>query len=46
MLSWACAVHKVQGLSLSAAIVSIDLEKQKSFNEGQMYVALSKVTNR
>ena len=46
MLSWACAVHKAQGLSLSAAIVSFDLEKLKSFNEGQMYVDLSKVINR
>ena len=39
VLSWACTVHKVQGLSLTSAVVSFDLEKQKSFNEGQMYVA-------
>ena len=45
MLSWACTVHKVQGLSLTSAVVSFDLEKQKSFNEGQMYVALSRITS-
>ena len=45
VLSWACTVHKVQGLSLTSAVVSSDLEKQRSFNEGQMYVALSKVTS-
>ena len=45
MLPWACTVHKVQGLSLTSAVVSFDLEKQKSFNEGQMYVALSRVTS-
>ena len=43
LLSWACTVHKVQGLSLTSAVVSFDLEEQKSFNEGQMYVALSRV---
>ena len=30
---------------LNSAVVSFDLEKQKSFNEGQMYVALSSVTS-
>ena len=45
MLSWACTVHKVQGLSLTSAVVSFDLEKQRSFYEGQMYVALSRVTS-
>ena len=45
MLSWACTVLKVQGLSLTSAVVSFDLEKQKSFNEGQMYVALSRITS-
>ena len=34
----------MQGLSLQSAVVSFDLENQKSFNEGQMYVALSRVT--
>ena len=44
-LSWACTVHKVQGLTLSKGVVSFDLEKQKSFNQGQMYVAISRITN-
>ena len=44
-LSWACTVHKVQGLSLIEGVVSFDLEKQRSFNQGQMYVALSRVTS-
>ena len=29
MLSWACRVHKVQGLSLNSAVISYDLEKRK-----------------
>ena len=43
-LSWACTVHKVQNLRLMSAVVSFDLENQKLFNEGQVYVALSRVT--
>ena len=35
VLSWTCTVHKLQVLSLTSAVVSFDLEKQKSFNEGQ-----------
>ena len=35
----------MQGLSLTSAVVSFDLEKQISFNEGQMYAALSRVTS-
>ena len=45
MLSWACTVHKVQGLSLDRAVISFKLLKQKNFNNGQMYVALSRVTS-
>ena len=45
MLSWACTVHKVQGLSLTSAVLSFDLEKRKSFNEVQAYVALSRGTS-
>ena len=45
MLSWACTCHKVQGLSLQNAVISFELLRQRSFNVGQMYVALSRVTN-
>ena len=45
MLSWACTVHEVQGLSLNLTVFSFDLEKQKLFNQGQIYVALSRVTD-
>ena len=45
MLSWACTVRKVQSLSLNSAIISFDLKKRKSFNQGQMCVALSRVTD-
>ena len=38
-LSWACSIHKVQGLSLQEAVVSFDLDRQKIFKPGQMYVA-------
>ena len=45
-LSWACTVHKVQGLSLEKAVISLDLIKQISFNYGQIYICgLSRVTN-
>ena len=44
-LSWACTVHKVQGLHLTEGSVSFDLESQKSLNQGQMYVLLSRVTS-
>ena len=45
MLSWSCTVHKVQGLSLNKAIISFTLFNQRNFNNGQMYVALSRVTS-
>ena len=44
-LSWACAVHKVQGLTLENVVVSLELNKQRSFNYGQIYVALSRATS-
>ena len=34
----------MQGLSLTEGVVSFDLESQKSFNEGQMHVVLSRIT--
>uniref|UniRef100_A0A7M5V9S6 ATP-dependent DNA helicase n=2 Tax=Clytia hemisphaerica TaxID=252671 RepID=A0A7M5V9S6_9CNID len=45
VLSYACTSHKVQGLTLQSAVVSFELFAQKAFNEGQMYVNLSRVTN-
>ena len=44
-MSWACTVHKVQGLGLDEGVVSFDLEKQKSFNQGQLCVALSRISS-
>ena len=44
-LPWACTVPKIQGLSLAEEVVSFDLEKQKSFNQGQTYFALSKISS-
>ena len=32
-------------LSLNVAVISFDLEKEKSFKQGRMYLALSRVTN-
>ena len=42
-LAWACTVHKVQGLTLDKIVFSFDSFKQRQFNYGQVYVALSKV---
>ena len=44
-LSYACTVHKVQGISFSKAVVSLNLYKQKAFQPGQVHVALSRITN-
>ena len=43
MFAWACTFHKVQGLSLPQIVVSFQLLKQRNFNYGQIYVALSRV---
>lgn len=44
-LAWACTVHKVQALTLENIVVSFNLFKQRSFNYGQAYVALSRATS-
>ena len=44
-LAWACTVHKVQGLTLNKIVISFDLFKQRSFNYGQTYVAMSRATS-
>ena len=36
---------EVQGLSLNAAAIRFEPEKQKSLNQGQMYATLIRVTN-
>ena len=43
ILAWACIVHKLQELSLDTDVISFDLNKQKYFDQGQIYVALRKI---
>ena len=45
VLAYACTVHKVQGLTLHKIVVSFQLERQRNFNSGQIYVALSRATS-
>ena len=42
-LAWACTVHKVQGLTLPEVVFSFELVRQRQFNYGQVYVALSRI---
>ena len=44
-LAWACKIHKVQGLTLKNVVISFNLNRQRSFNYGQVYVALSRSTS-
>lgn len=41
-MAWARTVHKVQGLTVNEIVVCFDLHRQKHFNYGQIYVALSR----
>ena len=41
MLAYACTFQKVQGLTIPNTVVVLDLKK-KTFNHGQLYVALSR----
>ena len=42
MLAYSCTVHKTQGLEFPSILVSFQLLKQRQFNAGQVYVALSR----
>ena len=44
-LALACTIHKVHGLTLENIVVSLELRKQRFFNYGQIYVALSRATS-
>ena len=44
-LAWACTIHKIQGLTINVGVVGFELNKQKAFNQGQMYTALSRITS-
>ena len=45
LLAYACTVHKVQGLTLNKVVISFNLERQRNFNPGQIYVAFSRPTS-
>ena len=44
-LSWARMMHNIQGLTMPQTVVRFDLEKQKPFKPGQMYVPLGRIKN-
>ena len=45
VLSWACTIHKVQGLSLEEGVVNFGVQTQRTFGQDQMYTALSRVSS-
>ena len=45
ILYWASTIHKVQRKTFQKVVVCFDLFKQRTFNPGQIYVALSRVTS-
>ncbi|XP_068742581.1 uncharacterized protein [Montipora capricornis] len=44
-LAYAVSIHIVQGLSLNSLVINFELVKKRSFNYGQVYVALSRATS-
>ena len=44
-LSWEYTVHKVKDLSLPETVVRFDIKRRKSFNQEQLYVALSRISS-
>ena len=44
LFAWACTVQNVKRLRIFKIVVSFDLHRQKNFNFGQIYAALSRVT--
>ena len=45
VLSWASTIHKVQGKTFQKVVACFNLFKQRTFNPGQTYVALSCVSS-
>ena len=43
VLAWAWRTYKAKGLSLHCGAISFSLQGQKSFNQGQRYVSLSRI---
>ena len=45
ILSWASTIHKVQGKTFQKVVVCFNLFRQRTFNPGQTYVALSRAAS-
>lgn len=45
MVAWGCTVHKVQRITLDKVVISFNLLRQMSFNYGQIYFTMSRVTS-
>ena len=43
LLAFAVTIHKVQGIQFPNGVISFKLFKQRAFNPGQLYVALSRI---
>ena len=44
-ISYLCTIQKLQGINLDKALISFNLDKQRAFQPGQLYAALSRITN-